>query len=136
MKVVDLFESAPLTLYHGYTGKVVDKLSPPIHFAYDKKLANLYGAGKVGTFLVTLKTPLVIQTDAQFRALWAEAGLEEPEDTASMAELKTVQNFAQKHMHDGIIFKQGLWDKSELFQNTFGDEQVIVFDTAAVQPVA
>jgi len=133
MRLHSLIEStSEMIMFHGYTGDVVDIPTPPIHFAYDEKLSSLYGNGKVEKYLIKLSNPLVISSDKDFRDLWTNAGLEEPEDFATMPELKQRQDYIVSKGYDGVIFKEGIWDASSLFQNTFGDEQVIVFDASKV----
>ncbi len=120
-----------MVLFHGYSKGISGVLTPPIHFAYDEKLARMYGP--VGVFSVHLKNPLVISTDAAFIASWIDAGMEVPdEDPASMAQLHQYEKHVSGQGHDGVIFKEGLWDKSQAFQDTFGQDGVIVFDPSAV----
>lgn len=125
-----------LTLYHGYSRGVTDELTTPVHLAYDKKLASMYGNGKVGVFEVQFKNALIISTETEFSKLWNACGNEIPEDAATMVELRKCEKYIEGKGHDGVIFKEGLWDDSQLFQDTFGQDGVIVFDTHTMKRTA
>ena len=124
-----------LEMYHGYSGEVADDLKVPIHLAYDEKTAKMYAySGKIAKFEVNLKNPLSIKTDEDMINWWAKAGLEIPkDDPATMNDLHAFEKFVQSKNYDGVIFKNGLWDSSQLFQDTFGQDEVIVFDASRIK---
>ena len=124
-----LFEikNKKIIAFHGYSKGYSKNLTVPAHFAYDENLAKMYSKEEVGKFELSFKNPLIISDNETFHKYWSEANLTEPEDFAPMGDLKAFEKFASKK-HDGIIFEKGMFDSSELMQNTFGDDLIIVLD--------
>ncbi|MHB8122580.1 MAG: methyltransferase [Desulfuromonadaceae bacterium] len=132
-------KSFKATMYYG-KGKSKEKiysgLQKPImgegkYYAFTESDAKEYG-DQLTESEVTLKNPLIITNDAQWRSLTKKAGWTFPNPYgANDAEvLKWIDSFKDMIVsmgHDGIVIQMEPYDTAKTMRNLFGHDQVVVY---------
>lgn len=123
-----------------YNGTEVPILGEGTYYANDEETASQFGPN-VERAEIELRTPLVIESDEQWRRLTREAGWRTPNPQGLPADevaqaTQRLQRIIRSRGHDGIIVefdKNSPYDIVEgrgikLLRNVFGAPQVLVFD--------
>lgn len=121
-----------------YAGVDVPILGEGKYWSIDRKRAERFGP-EIETATVTLRNPLVIDSDVQWRALTKkQAGWEFPNPSGRPeAQIKTEVAALEKHIrglgHDGVVIRltsRAVSDKTKTMRDVFAEDQVVVFSEA------
>ena len=129
-----------------YNGGSTPILGSATYYALDEKTASKYGPN-IEARDVSLRNPLVIDSDQKWRSLTREAGWEFPNPQGRAEEetqrnVEALQQIVRDRGHDGVVIDfDPNYKYDELpdgrgiktLRNVFGDPQVVVFDGATAE---
>lgn len=109
------------------------------YYAFTEDVAKKFG-NKVEKTEVTLRNPIEITNDAQWREISKEAGNKFPNPTGlTKAEtagwIANIDRYLKSKGYDGVVIRFAKGEDTTLIRRVFGDEQVVPFGAAPKAPV-